>query len=535
MSESGNNISPRQLWAALLALGLLRVLSLGLYPLADTTEARYGEVARLMASSGDWITPQISAGVPFWGKPPLSFWLSAASMKIFGINELAARLPSFLLALAVLALVWLMASHQHGRNTALAATTALATSALFFVTAGAVMTDPALLFATTLCMVSFWITVQQHCGFGRSVALTYTEYATPGCLPKAAALPDGYDSGDRLRSQEPGRVWGYAFFVGLALGLLAKGPVALVLTGLPIGVWVLVRGRWRESWQSLPWLTGLLLTAILSVPWYWLAELKTPGFLEYFLLGEHWQRFLEPGWQGDLYGSGHLRPRGTIWIYWLQCTLPWSLLLPLHFLRNRSWRRRPLTRSLLKDDWKLYLLAWALAPLFFFTTARNILPTYVLTGLPAFALLTAEWLWPADHTSGATHPLPSPVLRWGANGMLLLITVLLVLIVGLGLGPAERSQKRLVAIHRQDNAQDGHPPGRVLYLFRRPYSAEFYSRGTALLVKDMPTLEKLLAEPGEDWLVVEKEHWRQVPEATTTRFAIMGEIKRFYLLREESG
>jgi hypothetical protein len=70
---------------------LVRLLFLGSYPLADTTEARYAEVARLMLVSGDWITPQIEAGVPFWGKPPLSFWLTAGSFKLFGISEFAAR------------------------------------------------------------------------------------------------------------------------------------------------------------------------------------------------------------------------------------------------------------------------------------------------------------------------------------------------------------------------------------------------------------------------------------------------------------
>ena len=50
-----------------------------------------------MAETGDWISPQIDYGVPFWGKPPLSTWLTAISLKIFGINEFAARFSSFFL------------------------------------------------------------------------------------------------------------------------------------------------------------------------------------------------------------------------------------------------------------------------------------------------------------------------------------------------------------------------------------------------------------------------------------------------------
>lgn len=135
--------STKWLWALLISLGLLRLVSLGAYPLADSTEARYGNIARLMLETGDWITPQYSLGVPFWGKPPLSTWLSAGAMKIFGINEFAARFPSYLMALAVLVLVWQLASRHKGRDCAMAAVLVLATSAIFIVSSGAIMTDPA--------------------------------------------------------------------------------------------------------------------------------------------------------------------------------------------------------------------------------------------------------------------------------------------------------------------------------------------------------------------------------------------------------
>src|SRR5665647_2501274 len=93
------------LWAlAVLVAG--RIATLGLYPLLDTTEARYAEIARKMVELNDWITPWFDYGVPFWGKPPLSFWMTAVSFTLFGINEFAARLPHFLGALLVAWLVW---------------------------------------------------------------------------------------------------------------------------------------------------------------------------------------------------------------------------------------------------------------------------------------------------------------------------------------------------------------------------------------------------------------------------------------------
>ncbi|HCW90690.1 MAG TPA: phospholipid carrier-dependent glycosyltransferase, partial [Marinobacter sp.] len=78
----------------LIRLGLTAIL-----PLADTTEPRYAEIARIMAETGDWITPWFDYGVPFWGKPPLSFWTQAASFRLFGVTEFAGRLPSWLATL----------------------------------------------------------------------------------------------------------------------------------------------------------------------------------------------------------------------------------------------------------------------------------------------------------------------------------------------------------------------------------------------------------------------------------------------------
>src|SRR5690606_8346371 len=97
-------------------------------------------------------------------------------------------------------------------------------------------------------------------------------------------------------------LWRYAFFIGLSIGLLAKGPLVLVLVGGPWLIWVLWPTTRRTAWQAvcaLPWARGLLLTLMISLPWYIAAEIKTPGFLDYFIVGEHILRFIEPGWQGD--------------------------------------------------------------------------------------------------------------------------------------------------------------------------------------------------------------------------------------------
>ena len=70
-------------------------------PLMDKTEARYAEIARIMAETNNWTTLQIDYGIPFWAKPPLSTWLSAMSFQLFGVNEFAARFPYLLLSIIV--------------------------------------------------------------------------------------------------------------------------------------------------------------------------------------------------------------------------------------------------------------------------------------------------------------------------------------------------------------------------------------------------------------------------------------------------
>ena len=442
--------------AAILALLVLtRMLGLGALPLMDTTEARYAEIARKMAQLGDWVTPWYDTGVPYWGKPALSFWLTAMSFKTFGVSEFAARLPHFLCALLVAWLVWRLGVRRSRREAGLAVTL-LAGSALFFVAAGAVMTDGALVVGTTLAMYGFWRGVWNH--------------------------------------DAPGHPERWLLFVGIAIALLAKGPVALVLIGAPLLVWTLACRETRAVRRALPWFAGLAGVAVLVMPWYVLAEIRTPGFLNYFLVGEHWRRFVNPGWAGDLYGHAHQVPPGTIWLFAVVALLPWSVLLPAAAV---CWRiRGPAFDSSAADDrpWRLYLLLWVITPLLLFTPARNIIWTYVLPALPAVALLAGQWL--------ARHPGPGRVEAWLSVG--LVIALLGALGFGMHLersGHADvRSAKALVAAHERHRA-DGQS---LVFVGARPYSAAFYSRGTARRVRDLGELQDALSK-GASYVAIRAE------------------------------
>ncbi len=417
------------------ALALLRLAAMALVPLLDTTEARYAEIARKMVELRDWVTPWHDYAVPFWGKPPLSFWLTGGSLKAFGVNEFAARLPHFLVLALIAALVWQLARRRSGKE-ATAALALLASSALFYVSAGAVMTDGPLVLGSTMSLYGFWL-------------------AMAGPAP-----------------ERPSRS-GWWFFAGIAVGLLAKGPLVLVLVGPPLVIWLTLAGRWSQLWQRLPWIGGSLLVLAVALPWYVLAELRTPGFLQYFLVGEHWHRFVTPGWSGDRYGGAHAHRMGTIWVYALGALLPWSLLLPVAAWRWRKERPSALTAD--ERAWQRYLLCWALTPLVFFTVAGNIIWTYVLPAMPAAALLGATWL--------ARRQGEQLVERWVGAGLSLTVVAVLAGALFLGLGndwSTRATAKPMVATYEGQRA-----PGQPLvFLGGWLFSAAFYTDGAARRLPD---------------------------------------------------
>ncbi|MEO8739185.1 MAG: glycosyltransferase family 39 protein [Casimicrobiaceae bacterium] len=478
----------RALWVLVIAIIGVRLLTLAAYPLMDPTEARYGEIARKMLETGNWVMPQFDYGVPFWGKPPLSTWLSAGAMVVLGSNEFAARLPSLLLLVGCGALVYALAAQRAGRDAALWAIAIFATTGLVFVAAGAVMTDPALTLGTTLSMAGFWLAVDGESQWRRLAAL--------------------------------------AFFLGLAVGLLAKGPIAVVLTLAPIGAWTLSTRQWRTVWTRLPWITGSMLTAALVVPWYLAAESTTPGFLEYFFIGEHWKRFTQPGWTGDLYGAAHARPRGIIWILWLGVALPWSAVA-LAWLARAAITRRSDLRALAADSWSAYFLLWAVTPMAFFTVSGNVLPTYVLPGLPALALLVGD-RWRPSTTAAATA-LGTPVRTALVTGAVLCIGLFAATIFLHQRAETELSHKALLRVYTAARI-DG--TGRLLYLMQQPVSAQFYSGGKAIKLADVAALAPYLDDAPRDFLAVRERDLARLPAPMQARLAPLGAFGEYRLFRE---
>jgi 4-amino-4-deoxy-L-arabinose transferase-like glycosyltransferase len=451
-----------------------RFLLLDALPLVDPTESRYAEISRQMFALGDWVTPWIAPGVPFWGKPPLSFWMSAASFEVFGASDFAARLPHWLGGLGVAALVWQWLAPRSRREAALAVAV-LAGSLLFFVSAGAVMTDMALAIGLMAVMRGYWLALH--------------------------GPPE-----HRRREQ-------LLMFAGFAIGLLAKGPIALMAAG-PIAVYAWSTGQVGRAWREIRWLAGFLAVAACVLPWYLAAEARTPGFLQYFIVGEHWLRFVDSGWQGDLYGHTHSFPRGTIWAFAVLAFLPWSIVLPVV-----AWKQRRAGTAVPAADGalRLYLWLWALVPCVVFTLAGNVLWTYVLPAMPALAMLAAMYL---NRLPAGTSPERKVAAGVGVTAV---VTVGVVAAFNLGGWDDHRSMKTLVAEYRALSR------GEPLVFFRHvPYSASFYSAGAAELAANAGDLEAQLEE-GPAFIVVRSRHRARLPEALAQHLRAVAHLDEYVL------
>ncbi len=463
------------LWL-LIAIVLSRLVSMAILPMIGTSEARYAEIARIMAETGDWITPWFDYGVPFWGKPPLSFWLEAMSFRLFGVSEFAARLPSWLVNIGVLALIYNVTRNIAGHRRALGAALIYSTMALSFMMSGAVLTDPFLVLGTTLSLVSIIL-----------------------------ALRTSHSK------------WRWYFFVGLAIGLLAKGPLALVLVGGPLFVWVLWRRKWSDLYRRIPWFRGLVLSAIIATPWYIVAELKTPGFINYFIVGEHFLRFVDSGWSGDLYGTAHKQTYGTIWLYWLWATFPWGLIAIAILLRHFSLKT---TKQKLNDEQSLLLIS-VLFPSLFFTFSGNILWTYQLPALIPLAILIA--VLKPNLVSATSFAKLSRITVIACVPFL----TLLIGFYGFYYPDKLKTEKPIVAYYDKLSKTPA-----LIYIDKSPFSARFYSKGRVTTMT-LPEVQALLNEGNNltYYLAVPSGRLEDVIPALPGNVSVVVTNKRYSLLK----
>ncbi len=316
----------------LLALWMAR---LGSAPLFDEDEGAFAEATRELVVGHDWGSTTLN-GIDRFDKPILVYWLQAVSLKTFGVTEFAARLPSALCAFFWCLALGQFAWRRFGPQVAIAAAGILATSLGPMLIGRAATADSLLNLLLTLSTLDLW----RHLENGRDA-------------PRRRA------------------------FAWIGLGLLAKGPVALLIPAAAAGLWLLF-GRDRSRLVRLvgdgrAW---ALMIAI-SAPWYAYALWRHGmAFVNGFLLHHNIQRFT-----GSL--EGHA---GSLFYYVVvlpAAMLPWTPLLAPMAMNLRTRWKEPLGR---------FMLLWVGFVVVFFSLSGTKLPHYVLYGFTPLMLLAAQEL-----------------------------------------------------------------------------------------------------------------------------------------------
>lgn len=331
----------RALIALILIFSALIFFELPGSRLIEPDEARYAEIPREMLARGDFVTPQLN-GANYFEKPPLLYWVNAASIAAFGHTEFAARLPTRLAALGTVAVVIVGLESVALPGWGLWAALILLSAPLSWVLARYNITDGILTFGMTLAFFAL----------RRFLLRREAGERSPGALALLG--------------------------VGVALATLAKGLIGIVLPGLVFLLWIGVTGRWRRLPELLLSPAPVVFLA-LTVPWFVLVQRANPDFAQIFFIREHFARYATPKAS---------RP-GPIYYFvgaFIAGFLPWTFVF---------WRvLRPLPGAL-RDRARqhadeLFFALWFFTILVFFSLSHSKLLPYILPAFPAAAALAAR-------------------------------------------------------------------------------------------------------------------------------------------------
>ncbi|HUY84297.1 MAG TPA: phospholipid carrier-dependent glycosyltransferase [Steroidobacteraceae bacterium] len=305
-------------------------------PLFNPDEGRYAEIPREMLAGGDWVIPHLD-GLVYIEKPPLQFWATAFCYRLFGVSAFSARFYTALTAIGTLLVVWLLARSLWSERAAWRAAAVLASMALFPVVGQLLSLDMSLTFYMTSSLAAFLVA--------------------------------------QCRPQSAGRAMPIAW-AAAALGVLTKG---LEAAAIPAATLILYSLATRDFavWRRLSIGVGMPLFLLIAVPWHWLAELRLADFLQFFIVHEHFARYLTP-----------VADREEPWWFFgavlLAGSLPWTASA-LGVLAG-GWRARSAD---LGFDAPRFLWIWVVFVLLFFSLSDSKLIPYLLPALPALALLIA--------------------------------------------------------------------------------------------------------------------------------------------------
>lgn len=303
-------------------------------PLLEPEDAVYADVPRQMLLAGDWLVPT-RCGEPYYEKPPLFFWLVMASYSVFGVHDWAARVIPCAAALGTILVTFWWGTRSLGFRAGLAGALMLCLSARYVHQARMITMDG------LLCL---WVTF-------------------------ALALGQQAVHGVRLRRG----LW-LLSAAACGLGLLTKGPVAVILVAVPLLAYqALDRRTVRPTWPT--WFAFVATAFGLALPWYLAMAWRDPDYLRAFFWTHHVEmRFVQ---------ALHPQPAWFYVPFIFLGMLPWTLLLPS--LTGLLLRRS--ARAAGKPPREVgFVLLCCLWCLLFFSLASCKRIGYILPAMPPLAL-----------------------------------------------------------------------------------------------------------------------------------------------------
>lgn len=301
---------------------ILYIALLGIMPQMEPDEARYSLIPSAMNQSGNYVTPHIK-NVIYLEKPPLVYWATAMSFKVFGENDFSARLFAALCAWGCILLAYFIGKNFRDEKTGLYAAALLTISAFPFVLGRVNILDMPLTFF--LCL-SIWL---------------------------------GYLS---LNGEKKKYLY-YLFYFSCALAFLTKGVIGVVFPFAVLVLWLIWAGRWRQIWKLFSPI-GILIFLIAVCPWLILAQKENSDFLWFFFVHEHFLRF-----------TTKMHGKTEPFYYYLPIiiagTIPWSVYL------IKAWKGKAIKEWLFSKEENKLLVIWILFIFLFYTFSSSKLATYI--------------------------------------------------------------------------------------------------------------------------------------------------------------
>ncbi len=323
---------------------LVYILPLGVRPLFTPDEVRYGEIAREMLASGDWIVPHFN-GFRYFEKPPMGYWMNALSLLLFGDTSFGVRFSSAIsTGLTAFAIFFLVLKTCRRVYPALLSSLIYLTFLQVFIIGTLGVLDAILTLWLSLAMIAFFL--------------------------------------GEINFISKNRAYIYlGLFCGLAF--LSKGFLALAVPVIIISPYMLWQRRFLElirySW--IPILTAVLLVA----PWALLIHHYEGDFWRYFFWEQHINRFFSKT-------ANHTE---AFWFFipvLLIFSLPWTTLFPVAFGKLITFKIKKLKNKNKPDNevkFLGYLLLWFLMPFLFFSYSKGKLASYILPCYLPLSILLA--------------------------------------------------------------------------------------------------------------------------------------------------